>query len=203
MKLSLNIFLIFSAIILIGCSKAKLYTNDLIELDYPAELNIVKRADWGWLPIELNIKTHEIEFITIHHGGVEFLNDQDPVSSVRNLQTWSREEKQWVDIPYHFMIDLEGAIYEARPLNIPGDTNTEYDPTNHALVEIMGNYEIQELNENQLKSLIDLIKFLKNKYNVPVDKIKTHKDYTSQTVCPGKNIYKYFENVNFIKIKGN
>jgi len=92
------------------------------------------------------------------------------------------------------MIDLKGNIYEARPSNIPGDTNTEYDPTSHLLVEVMGNYEIQTFSDVQLTSMIDLIKFLSIRFNVATDNIKTHRDYSTQTVCPGKNIYQYFEN---------
>jgi N-acetyl-anhydromuramyl-L-alanine amidase AmpD len=125
---------------------------------------------------------------------VEFTEDEDPVQNVKNLQSWSRSEKNWVDIPYHYMIDLDGNIFETRPINIPGDTNTEYDPTGHALVEVMGNYEIQELNEKQLNSMIDLIKYLSERFEVSNENIRTHKDYSKMTVCPGKNIYKYFEN---------
>jgi len=115
------------------------------------------------------------------------------------LQKWSRSEKKWIDIPYHFMIDLDGKIYEARPINLPGDTNTEYDPTGHALIEVMGNYEIQEFSENQMKSLVALSAFLAKEFNVPVSDIKSHKDYSEMTVCPGKNIYKYFEDGTILK----
>ena len=38
-----------------------------------------------------------------------------------------------------------------------------------------------------------LLEFLMYEFDVPIDKIQTHKDYSDMTVCPGKNIYKYFE----------
>lgn len=162
------------------------------ELDYPNNLSIIKRTDWGWNPINVFFKTHEIKFITVHHGGVEFSNDKNSTEHVKNLQNWSKSEKKWIDIPYHFMIDPEGNIFETRPINIPGDTNTEYDPTSHLLVEIMGNYEIQTLSEIQLTSLIELLSFLSKRFEVSSENIKTHRDYSAQTVCPGKNIYQYF-----------
>ena len=188
------IIFILLSFIMISCSASKSDNSSLNELKYPKNLKIIKRTDWGWIPIKEKFKTHSIKYITIHHGGVEFGVEEDPVDHVKNLQTWSRSEKNWVDIPYHFMIDLEGKIYETRPINIPGDTNTEYDPTNHALIEVMGNYEIQEPNDQQLKSMIDLIKFVAEKFNVDYQDVKTHRDYSKMTVCPGKNIYKYFEN---------
>lgn len=194
MKTKLIFILIIVSSFIISCKHADQALEGFIEIEYPNELGVVKRADWGWVPIDTSYKTQEVNYITIHHGGVEFTRDKDPVKSIQNLQSWSRSEKKWIDIPYHYMIDLDGIIYEGRPINIPGDTNTEYDPTNHALIEVMGNYEIQTLSEDQLKALIDLMKFLKIKYNVPLDNIKSHKDYSSMTVCPGKDIYKYFEN---------
>ena len=91
------------------------------------------------------------------------------------------------------MIDLDGIIYEGRQIDIPGDTNTEYNPLNHSLIEVMGNYEIQILSEIQLNSLVNLIKFLMVRFNVPMEKVKTHKDYSNMSVCPRKDIYKYYE----------
>ena len=202
MKLLKILFIVISILIFNNCATCqnKMSFN---ELDYTQNLKIIKRAEWGSVPIDEPFKTHEIKYITIHHGGVEFYDQEHAAEHVKNLQNWSRKEKNWIDIPYHFMIDLEGNIYEARPINIPGDTNTEYDPTNHALIEIMGNYEIQELSDAQLKSMIDLTKYLMDSFKVPIEKVKTHKDYSAITVCPGKNIYKYFEDGSIYTKLGN
>ncbi len=182
-------------------------TANILELNYPEELGVIERGDWGWLPLERVKEEAKITKITIHHGGVEFTADKDPIESIRNLQKWSRAEKNWIDIPYHFMIDLNGKIYETRPINYPGDTNTEYNPTGHALIEVMGNYEVQEFSEAQLNSLVNLSAFLSEEFGVPVSEIKTHKDYSAVTVCPGKNIYKHFKDGSILKMisekKGN
>ena len=196
-----KIFVVLLSIILIGCSASD--RVNVMELEYPTKLKVIKRAEWGSVHIDTTFETHEIKYITIHHGGVEFYDQEHAAEHVKNLQNWSREEKNWIDIPYHFMIDLEGNIYEARPINIPGDTNTEYDPTNHALIEVIGNYEVQELSEIQLKSMIDLTKYLMSKFEVSVEKVKTHKDYSALTVCPGKNVYKYFEDGSIYEALGN
>ena len=102
------------------------------------------------------------------------------------------DEKNWIDIPYHFMIDPAGKIYETRPINYPGATNTDYDPTGHALICVMGNYENQIISEAQLAAVVDLSAFLAKLYNVSPDDIKGHKDYT-ETLCPGQDLYRYLE----------
>ncbi|MEJ5262813.1 MAG: exo-beta-N-acetylmuramidase NamZ domain-containing protein [Ignavibacterium sp.] len=170
------------------------------DLHYPKELNIISRAEWGWKPLTETLPQHKIDKITIHHGGEFFPEDKDMIQYLKNLQSWSRREKKWIDIPYHFMIDLKGNIYETRPINYPGDTNTDYDVRGHALICVVGNYEEQKINQNQLNSLVNLVSFLKDKYNVSDEKIKGHRDYTNQTVCPGADLYKYISDGTIVKL---
>lgn len=199
MKKIFTLFLFLVTIIIWGCSSSSQIIN-LSELNYPTDLKVVSRAQWGWYPLDKVIPQHFVNKITIHHGGEEFAENKDMIEYLRNLQSWSRSEKKWIDIPYHFMIDLKGNIYETRPINYPGDTNTDYDVRSHALICVVGNYEVQKINEQQLHSLAKLTAFLKQKYNVQLKDIKTHKDYTDQTVCPGKDLYKYFEDGSFLKM---
>jgi len=162
------------------------------------DLEIITRADWGWVPLTDSIPTHEIKFITIHHGGEDFPEDKDPIAYLRGLQSWSQSDKHWIDNPYHYMIDLRGNIYEARPIKYPGDTNTDYDVRGHALICVMGNYENQILSPIQFEQLAKLTARLADKYAVSPDGIKSHKDYT-ETLCPGKDLYRYLEDGSFLK----
>lgn len=201
MNLSLRyIFVLFSSALLLSCSADITKNINISELDYPTALKIETRNSWGWQPLEKILPQHSINKITIHHGGEDFAEDKDMIQYLQNLQSWSRsEEKNWIDIPYHYMIDLKGNIFEARPINYPGDTNTDYDVTGHALICVIGNYEIQKLSDASLKSLVKLTAFLKQKYYVDNKNIKTHKDYT-ETLCPGKDLYKHFEDGSFLKM---
>ncbi|WP_421774304.1 peptidoglycan recognition family protein [Gracilimonas sp.] len=155
--------------------------------------DIISVEDWGGKPPSGEVEEHEIRFITIHHAGVEIPEDADPKEKLQGLQRFSQNDKNWIDIPYHFSIDLEGNIYENRPLKYPGDTNTEYDPTGHALIQVLGNYEVQKINNKQLDAIAHLSAWLAQEYDVSTDAIATHKDYSDQTVCPGEDLYTYFE----------
>lgn len=192
------IFTLFG-FILLGCASTSTLIINITELDYPSDMNVVSRADWGWKPIDQQFPQHSINKITIHHGGEVFSEDKNVMQYLRNLQSWSRSDKKWIDIPYHFMIDLKGNIYEARPINFPGDTNTDYDVNGHALICVIGNYEVQKIIPAQLTALSKLTAFLKAKYKVPFADIKSHKDYT-ETLCPGEDLYKYLQDGSFIKM---
>jgi hypothetical protein len=189
-----NSICVFLIVVFSACSADILRDVNIVELEYPSDLPVITRADWGWEMFEYIIDEHEIEYITLHHGGVEFSSDKDLPTYLRGLQSWSRSDKNWIDIPYHFIIDLKGNIYEARPINYPGDTNTNYNPKGHALVNVVGNYEHQVINENQLDAVISICAYLSKQFDVDPILIKGHKDYTDGTVCPGKDFYKYLEN---------
>ncbi len=164
-----------------------------------ASFKIINRKDWGATPPPFTLKEHHIERITIHHGGVKFTRDEDPIAYLRTLQKWSREEKGWMDIPYHFLIDLDGRIYQGRDIKYPGDTNTTYDPTGHALICVLGNFEVQQPTQKQIQALAWLCAQLSQKYHVPLERIKAHKDY-AETLCPGKNLYQYLQNGSLKKM---
>ena len=173
--------LFLSAILMQACSVNK---------SGSAELKIVTRAEWGSVDTVINQPEHVISRITIHHGGVTFDGKKATDVYLRDLQSWSRSEKKWIDIPYHYVMDLEGRVFEARPVKYPGDTNTEYDPTGHLLICVLGNYEEQEASRQQIENLTVLLSRFCNEYKVSPDLIKGHKDYT-ETDCPGEDLYRY------------
>ena len=159
---------------------------------------IISVEEWGGTPSDLSRgKQYRPTHITLHHGGVAFLRDKDPKQYLRNLQSWSRGTRQWMDIPYHYLIDLDGNIYEGRDINIAGDTNTEYDPTGHALIVVLGNFDEVEPNVMQLDAVVATMVMLVKRFGISVDKIAGHKDFSSQTACPGKSLYPFLLNGTF------
>jgi hypothetical protein len=151
---------------------------------------LIKRDAWGSMDSVNTDYEHTIEYITIHHGGEIYPDDKNTVQYLKNLQSWSRSSKNWIDVPYHYIVDRHGKIYEGRPLNYRGDTNTTYDPTGHALIVLLGNFEEQPVKDEQIASLKMITAFLANQDTVSADKIKTHKDY-AETLCPGKKLTAY------------
>jgi hypothetical protein len=162
------------------------------------ERAIVPVAAWGGTPAEAaRARRHAITRITLHHQGEPFKAGADPQAYLRRLQTWSRSSKGWLDIPYHYVIDLDGRVYAARDIDFAGDTNTAYDPLGHALVVVVGNFEDVEPNARQLDAVVDLMALLAAKHKVSLDAIKSHRDHASDTVCPGANLYRYVKDDYF------
>lgn len=159
---------------------------------------IISRKDWNAKEPIGQGKEHQISFITIHHTATLQNKKVSIEKKMQNLQNFSQSESRlasgklkpvWFDIPYHYYIAFDGKIAEGREIEFAGDTNTEYDPTGHALIVLEGNFETEQVSDEQQNSLRELVIWLANKYNVPNAKIKAHNDF-AKTACPGKNLKK-------------
>lgn len=163
------------------------------------ERQIVTSSQWGGVPAADSGRVHQIKYVTLHHGGEYFDPKQDFGVYLRHLQDWSRREKLWIDVPYHYLIDFDGTVYEGRNIRYAGDTNTNYDPAGHALICVPGNYEEQEPNQKQLEAVVRTMAWLCWKYNLSPEVIRGHKDVAAGTVCPGSNVYRYLANGYFVE----
>jgi N-acetyl-anhydromuramyl-L-alanine amidase AmpD len=157
---------------------------------------MLSRAEWQAAPPVLEMKTHRIDHITIHHTAVKQNPQRSLADKLKSLQKFSQNpgtlgsgkaKPAWPDVPYHYYIDCHGQIGEAREVKFVGDTNTAYDPTGHALVVLEGNFEEEEPPAAQLAALREMIAWLAARYQLPPDRVGGHQDF-AQTLCPGKNL---------------
>lgn len=161
---------------------------------------IVSREDWGAKPPVGEGKKHSIKFITIHHTATKLRPDLSLETKLKNLQAFSQRDDKlasgkskpaWFDIPYHYYISVDGRIGEGRQIEYAGDTNTEYDPTGHALIVLEGSFGTDEPTAEQIESLKKMVIWLSKTYKVKGDKLKGHNDF-AKTGCPGANLKALF-----------
>ena len=141
---------------------------------------------------------HRITHVTLHHtGSPEPLQPhEDPVEKLRGLQSWGARERNWWDVPYHYLLDLDGRIYEGRDWHYMGETNTTYDPGGHFLISVIGNYERQEPTPAQIDAIADLMAWALDEFDLPLERIGGHYDY-AETTCPGRYLSPYLEDGTF------
>ena len=137
---------------------------------------------------------HRITHVTLHHtGSAQPLRpEDDPVAKLRALQSWGATARNWWDVPYHYLLDLEGRIYEGRDWRYMGETNTAYDPTGHFLISVIGNYERQTPTAEQLDAIADLMAWALDEFELPLERIGGHYNYAT-TGCPGQHLRQYLE----------
>jgi hypothetical protein len=137
---------------------------------------------------------HKIMHVTLHHTGDArpLMPGEDPVRRLRGLQSWGATDRNWWDVPYHYLLGVDGSIFEGRDWHYMGETNTSYNPGGHFLISAIGNYEIQEATPATLAAIADLMAWALKKFDLPLSVIGGHYNY-AQTGCPGKHLRKYLE----------
>lgn len=140
--------------------------------------------------------THE--YILIHHALAKNC-------TVYDINRWHLE-KGWIGIGYHFFIRKNGEIYKGRDINWQGAHCPEQLMNIKSIgICLEGCYEDYKnqtdtiVPEEQLKALSELVKYLMDTYNIPIDNVKKHSEYATYKLCPGN----YFPWDEFIELLGD
>lgn len=157
-----------------------------------AQIEALCRAAWGAQEPTGAYIPHKIERLTVHHTARFLGANREAPGAIRGHQRFHQVDRGWVDIAYHFMIDMEGNLYECRPYDAAGDTATSYDPTGHLLVCCEGDFNVQELPEAQRETLVAVLAWAATEFDVGTDTIRGHRDFAG-TTCPGDNVYSLIE----------
>lgn len=151
------------------------------------ELTVTPRGAWADAePIADRLVEHEPRRLTIHHAGV--LDDGATAGDqkMRNLLSFSLRDRPWGDVPYHYVIDRQGTVFEGRDSRYAPDTNTGYDVSGHVGICVNGDLTRQPLLEEQYRTLVDLLVVLTDRWNIPDERIAGHLDVSpGNTTCPG------------------
>jgi hypothetical protein len=152
-------------------------------------LAIEPREAWGARdPIVSRMDRHEIDEITIHHGGGN--GAPNGPAQFRSWQSWHMDGRGWGDIAYHYIVGKDGRVYTARDSRYAGDTGTNYDPATHLLIVVEGNFEVDHPSQVQLDTLTAVVAWAVDEWKVPLDEISGHRDHAA-TLCPGANLYPF------------
>ncbi|MCA8961167.1 MAG: N-acetylmuramoyl-L-alanine amidase [Planctomycetes bacterium] len=137
----------------------------------------------------------QITRITIHHEGSEPVDFVDAARTAKRIETirrYHRTQRGWADIGYHYIIDRGGAVWEARDLDKRGaHAGSPETNAGNLGVMILGNYDRQELTEQQVERLEELLDGWLTAYHLGIDAVHLHSDF-KQTDCPGEAIRRWF-----------
>ena len=154
------------------------------------------RAEWGAKPPIMAMRDNVPDRLTVHHTATRQNRKHSLASKLTNLQAFSQKDskladgrlkKAWADVPYHYYVDVGGAVAEGREERFVGDTNTNYDPAGHIAIVVEGNFEVEQPTPAQIEALEELLTELARRYAIPAERISYHRAF-AQTACPGKNM---------------
>lgn len=131
-------------------------------------------------------REHRVRTLTLHHTAVRHERVSEGPRRMRGHQR-HHQAQGWIDVAYHYGVDLGGNVYELRDVGLAGDTFTDYDPTGHFLVVCEGDYDQQRPTDAMLASVAGLFANASVRFGVPTSTIAGHRDHAS-TRCPGRSL---------------
>ncbi|WP_017754664.1 peptidoglycan recognition protein family protein [Calidifontibacillus oryziterrae] len=132
----------------------------------------------------------KITHIQIHHTWKPRKIDYRGEATIVGMWRYHTQTRGWHDIGQHFSVAPDGLIWDGRSL--------ESDPAGISghnkggvMFEIIGNFDKgeEQLEGKQLEAIIGAVRLIISKFNLKLDNIIFHREYSSKT-CPGTGITK-------------
>ncbi len=155
----------------------------------PASRVVLCRDAWGANPPRPGGTPHTLDRMTIHHTAAVLGDNSNSPARLRQHQRYHQDSQGWIDIAYHIGVDRNGNIFELRNPELVGDTATSYDPTGHFLVVCEGNFDEEEVTEEQLNGAALAFAWAAQRFNIATDTLGGHRDASPDTACPGASLY--------------
>lgn len=142
----------------------------------------------------------------VHHSDIEWNEYQFEKINKLHKKRWNWQTKSIFGfyVGYHFVIEKNWFVYQARWLgevgahcnenkdNIKNENWKIINPNYDTIwICLAGNFEKEEPTQEQIDSLVKLLKRLW------VDRIYWHRDF-KPTACPWNNLYKELWNINYL-----
>jgi len=127
------------------------------------------------------------EFIIVHHTGG---TDADPLADTSHhtfeiVKEWHLH-KGWEDIGYHYFIEKDGKLTAGRKETYHGAHTVGYNEKSIGIC-LAGNFDQTMPTEAQEQALTSLMKDIRTRYKIPIEKILPHRHFANKT-CYGRRL---------------
>lgn len=133
---------------------------------------------YGWYVYEGELRD-SYQTLIIHHSA---FYETDGLRTLLEVQRLHRDDRYWADIGYHFLIDIDGTIYEGRDLGARG-VHTMGHNTGSAGLCLLGDYRFVLPPQAQLQATVALGRWLVAE--LAVTHLAGHSQFNPSTLCPG------------------
>lgn len=157
----------------------------------PAAHAMLCRDAWGAAPPRGPGRPQVPDRLTLHHTEVVLGPNSNAPARLRQHQHYHQDTKGWIDIAYHLSVDRNGNIYQLRDPLLAGDTATTYDTTGHFLVVCEGDFDKEQVTEEQVDGAALAFAWAAQQFGIPTDTIAGHRDEFPDITCPGANLYSH------------
>lgn len=165
---------------------------------------IVSRDAWGALPVDHGARNERGHYesgvnpegwyvyagdlrdsyqtLVVHHSA---FYKADGRATLLEVQRLHRQDRGWADVGYHYMLDVDGAIYAGRNPDVRG-VHTQGRNTGSLGVCLLGDFRFRAPPPAQWDALVALGRWLIAE--LELTHLAGHSQFNEATVCPGPRV---------------
>ena len=157
------------------------------------------REEWGARATRCTSRDDAKTRMAIHHTVTAAMGE--PTSLLRGIQNFHMDGRGWCDVGYHFLVTLDGTVWEARPLEMLGSHVLNHN-TGNIGVSFVGCYDSGHPDcrplppwtppDVMLEGAARVVGRLAELYSIPLtaERVMGHRDHEgASTVCPGDDLH--------------
>lgn len=155
---------------------------------------LVTRTQWGARSMRANNDPMaRINRLTVHHTGViAGMGPGRDVETVRRIQSMHQDDRGFADIGYHYIIGIDGAVYQGRPEHIQGAHAKGANNIGNLGVSLIGDFSGRMPSSAQMSTLQAVLRHQQQRLAIPMARVYGHREL-GQTVCPGDRLFAWLE----------
>ncbi len=149
----------------------------------------VRRSGWGARSSRCSAGIGNVHRAAIHHTDTP---NNDPLSAparMRQMQNFHMDARGWCDIGYHFVVGLDGRVYEARPEHLRG-AHVGGENAGNVGIALVGNYESTLPTTAMREAAAEILGAASDKHGFPLDRnaVQGHREWSAGSSCPGDTL---------------
>jgi len=169
-----------------------------------AALGVNSRESWGARGTRCSSRNPDKYRVAIHHtvsqpGG-------DPASRLRGIQSYHMDSRGWCDVGYHFLVSVDGRIWEGRPIDLLG-AHVGGHNTGNIGISFIGCFHSsgcgaiegpREPPNVMIENVAGFVAGLSSLYGFAItpSSVKGHRDHSGQsTSCPGDHLHSRLDDI--------
>lgn len=158
-----------------------------------ADTGIPARSDNGWGQGVLG----DVSAVTFHHSAGPRAKDKAQCIKLNKAYDAQHQAQGWGGIGYHWIMDDQGRLYQARPSDLRG-AHTGGHNTGNIGIMIHGSYDHDRLTLKQRETIKWMFQggfvVLTGERERDIALVRGHQEWsgpTNQTACPGANLMRH------------
>ncbi|TVR00642.1 MAG: hypothetical protein EA398_11015 [Deltaproteobacteria bacterium] len=148
---------------------------------------VVTRAQWGARnPGRLCGSAHTPRRLTVHHTVTPNNDSLTPAARMRQIQAFHIDGRGWCDVGYHFMVGIDGRVYEGRNNWMRTGAHVRVANRDNVGINLVGNFMSFEPRTIQMEGAARIIAWVADRHGFTINRVNVrgHQEFMA-TDCPG------------------